>query len=339
MEERAPDEGDAQNHAEKTTASKASILRFVPRCLRVKKDPVAIKDARVDAARTKFAQAFPIVKPKETLDDISSPSNSHPMLDPPTRPKSSLQFVTSEDNTKALLAQKAQANADEARGKAEKARQQADFMKLYKEGFGFTDEQIARAIGFDPNAPTCDICKRSIIPGPCGEPHEDTVQHKQAVEAQGKGKLRAEMVEFAAGLAAEFPASVPIQSSSPSVPLSFGARMLAKQGYDSSQNLGLGAKGQGITAPIELQQKNDKFGIGIKPAVKKPVQITPNGAAPQGVTKKKTFDAKEMRKVKEKERQWSQHLQSLFMSSHDDGTAYFKELSKFKKWKTEVGLP
>lgn len=337
MEECASDEGD------KSTASKASILGFVPRCLRVRKDLVAIQDAakyrKLDAARTKFAQAFPIVKRKQTPDDISSPSNSQPMLDPRTHPKSSLHFVTSEDNAKALLAQKAQAEVDEAREKAEKARQQADFMKLYKEGFGFTDEQIARATGFDPNAPICDICKRSIIQGPCGEPHEDTVQHKQAVEAQDHGKLKAEMAEFAAGLAAEFPASVPIQSSSPSVPLSFGARMLAKQGYDSSQNIGLGAKGQGITTPIELQQKNDRFGIGIKPAVKEPVQMTPNGAAPQGVTKKKTFDAKEMRKVKEKERQWSQHLQSLFMSRNDDGTAYFKELNKFKKWKADVGLP
>lgn len=342
MEGRPSDEGDAQTHAKKTAASKASILRFIPRRSQAGKNPVTMKETekrkRVDAARAEVEQAFPI-KPILTLDDLPPPSDSQQVPVQPARPKSNVQFVTSEDNAKALLVREAQAKAEEARVKALQAKDQADFMKLYKEGFGFTDEQIARATGHDPNAPTCDICKRSVIPGPCGEPHEETVQHKQAVEARKKGQLAAEMTKLAALLADDFPASAPTQSSSSSAPLSFGARILAKHGYDSTQNLGLGAKGQGITAPIELQQKNDKLGIGIKPVAKKPITSVSMGIAPQGVGKKKTFDAKEMRKLREKEKQWGQHLQSLFMSNYDDGTAYFAELKKFKAWKAEVKLP
>jgi len=205
------------------------------------------------------------------------------------RPNPSLRFVTSEDNAKALLVKEAEA-------KAEQTAQDAKWRKLFKT-LGYSDELLDRAAGIDPSAPKCDVCNRADIPGPLGEPHNVTYEHVQAVSAaqqKDQGPAQAHTL-------------TPVVDRT-----RLGHKILAKHGYDPVNNPGLGARGQGITAPIKLEQNKDKSGIGIRPRLERNT-ATINPPA------KKTMNAKECRRQYEKDKKRNAQLEKLFYSnSHDE---------------------
>jgi len=230
----------------------------------------------------------PSASPTTSLDlSSNTPSNDFNPVSA-ARPKSALQFFTSEDNAKALVLKEAEAKADQAA-------QDERWRKLFKT-LGYSDELLDRAAGIDPSAPRCDVCNRADIPGPLGEAHNVTYEHMQAISA-------AQQKDNGPGRAQTLPPTIDRTR--------FGLKILAKHGYDPVNNPGLGVRGQGITAPIELEQNKDKAGIGTRPrpdynrtTVNKPV--------------KKTMNVKECRRQHERDKKRNAQLEKLFYSNNHD---------------------
>ena len=88
-----------------------------------------------------------------------------------------------------------------------------------------------------------------------------------------------------------------------------GLKYLSSYGWDPDSRLGLGAKGEGIRAPIKGKIKNDTVGLGVKQGQKKR----------QMIEKKEVLklDAKGLRKKEVEEKKRREKLQELFYGSGD----------------------
>lgn len=86
-----------------------------------------------------------------------------------------------------------------------------------------------------------------------------------------------------------------------------GLKYLSSYGWDPDSRLGLGAKGEGIRAPVKAQVKNDTVGLG----------VGLNGIGKNSEGKVKRLDAKRTRQRDMEDRRKFQRLQEMFYMNDD----------------------
>lgn len=151
-----------------------------------------------------------------------------------------------------------------------------------------TDATAAVSRTADTNSSRCDICNLPLNPiSNASElavrPHETSLVHQACL----------------------------VQSHPPSHfdRTRHGLRYLSSYGWDPDSRLGLGAKGEGIRAPLKGKVKNDTVGLGVedgwtkRPIVdQKPVQ---------------KLDAKSVRRKDDEDRKRRERLQEMFYGNAD----------------------
>lgn len=131
-----------------------------------------------------------------------------------------------------------------------------------------------------PNDGICDICKLPLNPDSTSslQPHESSLVHQFCLEHS-------------------YPPSH-LDRNRP------GLRYLASYGYDPDSRLGLGARGEGIRAPLKGKVKHDTVGLGVELA---------KGKGLVGEAKAvKRLDAKGVRKKEAEDKKRREKLQEMF---------------------------
>lgn len=86
-------------------------------------------------------------------------------------------------------------------------------------------------------------------------------------------------------------------------------KYLTSYGWDPDSRLGLGAKGEGILAPVKAKVKSDTVGLGV---------VFPKGVDKRKMEKKvEKLDAKRVRKMEEEGKKRRERLQELFYRNDD----------------------
>lgn len=102
-----------------------------------------------------------------------------------------------------------------------------------------------------------------------------------------------------------------------------GLRYLQSYGWDPDARAGLGARGEGITAPIKAREKRDTAGLGLVEAMRREAEATGGDPArvrervAARVEKERKLGAKEVREMEEQKRKRGERLMRMFHENRD----------------------